>query len=120
MCQCPHCPKTFVRAIFVNAHIARKHSYISGIDVSTSSVHEHYRAETEKLHNEIKTLKERLNQTERVIRNESDKILDNTEKMYIKNNKSEVDKVDIFQEQKKYQEDIGNLKSILFDEIRVS
>lgn len=68
-------------------------------------------------------MKERLNQTERVIRNESDKILDNTEKMYIKNNKSELDKMDNkvdIQEQRKYQEDIGNLKSILFDEIRVS
>nr|XP_012235197.1 PREDICTED: zinc finger protein DZIP1L isoform X1 [Linepithema humile] len=116
--KCPHCPKTFVRAIFVNAHIARKHSYISNIGVSTSPAHEHYRAETEKLHNEIKTLKERLNQTERVIRNESDKILDNTEKMYIKNNRGEQDKVDMFQEQRRHQEDIGNLKSMLFDEIR--
>jgi len=53
--------------------------------VSTSPVHDHYRIETEKLHNEIKTLKERLNQTERVIRNESNKLMDNTEKDYAKN-----------------------------------
>lgn len=87
-------------------------------------MHEHYRVETEKLHNEIKTLKERLNQTERVIRNESDKLLDNTED-YAKNiSKHEyeydINKLNRFQEQKKYQEDIRSLKSMLFDEIRVS
>lgn len=112
-----------MRAIFVNAHIARKHSYISDMAVSTSPVHDHYRAETEKLHNEIKTLKERLNQTERVIRNESDKLLDNTEKNYARNisrNEYDISKVDRFQEQRRHQEDIGSLKSMLFDEIRVS
>lgn len=88
----------------------------------TSPVHEHYRVETEKLHNEIKTLKERLNQTERVIRNESDKLLDNTED-YAKNtskNEHDINKFVRFQEQRKYQEDIKSLKSMLFDEIRVS
>lgn len=112
-----------MRAIFVNAHIARKHSYISDMGVSTSPVHDHYRAETEKLHNEIKTLKERLNQTERVIRNESDKLLDNMGKDYTRNtskNEYDIDKVDRLQEQRRYQEDIGSLKSMLFDEIRVS
>lgn len=79
-------------------------------------MHEHYRVETEKLHNEIKTLKERLNQTERVIRNESDKLLDNTED-YMRNN---IGKLNRFQEQRKYQEDIESLKNMLFDEIRVS
>ncbi|KYM81764.1 Zinc finger protein DZIP1L [Atta colombica] len=118
--KCPHCPKTFVRAIFVNAHIARKHSYISDMGVSSSPVHDHYRAETEKLHNEIKTLKERLNQTERVIRNESDKLLDNSEKDYSRNtSKNEYDfSRDRFQGQRRYQEDIGSLKNMLFDEIR--
>ncbi|XP_020292118.1 zinc finger protein DZIP1L [Pseudomyrmex gracilis] len=119
--KCPHCPKAFVRAIFVNAHIARKHSYISDMGVTVSPVHEHYRAETEKLHNEIKTLKERLNQTERVIRNESDRLLDNTEKRYLKNTsqtESDIGKLDRFEDQKRYQEDIGSLRNILFDEIR--
>ncbi|KAL0132610.1 hypothetical protein PUN28_000399 [Cardiocondyla obscurior] len=118
--KCPHCPKTFVRAIFVNAHIARKHSYISNTGIVTSPVHDHYRAETEKLHNEIKTLKERLNQTERVIRNESDKLLDNTGKDYGRNistNEYDIDKIDRLQEQRRRQEDIGSLKSMLFDEI---
>lgn len=111
-----------MRAIFVNAHIARKHSYISDMGVSSSPVHDHYRAETEKLHNEIKTLKERLNQTERVIRNESDKLLDNSEKDYSRNtSKNEYDfSRDRFQGQRRYQEDIGSLKNMLFDEIRVS
>ncbi|XP_011258154.2 zinc finger protein DZIP1 [Camponotus floridanus] len=116
--KCPHCPKTFVRAIFVNAHIARKHSYVSDMSVTISPVHEHYRVETEKLHNEIKTLKERLNQTERVIRNESDKLLDNTEDYAKNTSKNEyINKLDRFQEQRKYQEDIKSLKSMLFDEI---
>lgn len=108
--------------MFVNAHVARRHLYVSDTRVSTSPIHEHYRAETEKLHNEIKTLKERLNRTERIIRNESDKLLDSTEKNYINMSKDECDivKVDKHQEQKKYQEDIGSLKSMLFDEIRVS
>lgn len=86
-------------------------------------MHDHYRAETEKLHNEIKTLKERLNQTERVIRNESDKLLDSTRKDYardIRTNEYDIDKVNRFQEQRRYQEDIGSLKNMLFDEIRVS
>lgn len=92
------------------------------MSVTTSPVHEHYRVETEKLHNEIKTLKERLNQTERVIRNESDKLLDNTEDYArnISNNEYDIIKLDRFQEQKKYQEDIKSLKSMLFNEIRVS
>lgn len=92
------------------------------MSVATSPVHEHYRVETEKLHNEIKTLKERLNETERVIRNESDKLLDNTEKDYMKNIKKNeyISKLDRFQEQRRYQEDIGSLKNMLFDEIRVS
>jgi len=91
--------------------------------VSISPVHDHYRIETEKLHNEIKTLKERLNQTERVIRNESDKLMDNTEKDYANNisrNEYDINKIDRFQEQRRCQENIENLKSILFDEIRVS
>jgi len=89
------------------------------MSVTTSPMHEHYRVETEKLHNEIKTLKERLNQTERVIRNESDKLLDNMENKYISKNENDV-KIERLQEQRRYQEDIGNLKSMLFDEIRVS
>jgi len=109
-----------VRAIFVNAHVARKHPYISDMSVTTSPVHEHYRVETEKLHNEIKTLKERLNQTERVIRNESDKLLDNMENKYISKNENDVSKIERLQEQRRHHEDIGNLKSMLFDEIRVS
>lgn len=91
--------------------------------VSASPVHDHYRAETEKLHNEIKTLKERLNQTERVIRSETDKLVDNTEKDYARNmskNEYDIDKMDRFQEQRRYQEDIGSLKNMLFNEIRVS
>ncbi|XP_014472281.1 PREDICTED: zinc finger protein Dzip1 isoform X2 [Dinoponera quadriceps] len=118
--KCPHCPKTFVSALFVNAHVARRHLYIS--DTSTSPpMHEHYRAETEKLHNEIKTLKERLNQTERVIMNESDKLLGNTDRNYIRNmskNEYKVVTTDSKQEQKKYEEDISSLKNMLFNEIR--
>lgn len=93
------------------------------MSVATSPVHEHYRVETEKLHNEIKTLKERLNQTERVIRTESDKFLNNTENDYTKNiskNEYDISKLDRYQEQRRYQEDIGSLKNMLFDEIRVS
>lgn len=108
--------------MFVNAHVARRHLYISDMRVSVSPMHEHYRAETEKLHNEIKTLKERLNQTERVIRTESDKLLDNTEKNYVKNTSEYKydNKTESIQEQRKYQDDIKSLKSMLFDEIRVS
>lgn len=109
--------------MFVNAHVTRRHSYISDIRMSVSPMHEHYRAETEKLHNEIKTLKERLNQTERVIRNESDKLLDRTERDYDRNMigvEYDVNKAERLREQKRHQEDIGSLKNILFDEIRVS
>ncbi|XP_066600115.1 cilium assembly protein DZIP1-like isoform X2 [Prorops nasuta] len=74
--KCPHCPKTFVSGIFVNAHIARRHAYelnYSAIPI----IHDHYKTETEKLHNEIKSLKERLNQTEKIIYNNTNKSINN-------------------------------------------
>ncbi|XP_043529099.1 zinc finger protein DZIP1L, partial [Frieseomelitta varia] len=71
--KCPHCPKSFITPMFVSAHIIRRHAYVSDLYMPASPVHEHYRSETEKLHNEIKNLKERLNETEKVIKNESER-----------------------------------------------
>lgn len=105
--------------MFVNAHVARRHLYTFDTRAPTSPIHEHYRAETEKLHNEIKTLKERLNQAERVIRSsESDKFL-GTEKDASKEI-CVLAKGEQLLQQRRYEEDIGNLKSMLFDEIHVS
>ncbi|XP_012274447.1 zinc finger protein Dzip1 [Orussus abietinus] len=124
--KCPYCPKTFVSAIFVNAHIMRRHQCLSDSCFSSSPIHEQYRAEAEKLHTEIKTLKERLNKTERVIRNESEKSSQNVTLEQGRN----IDKlegechntnkdVDKFEEQhKKYQEEITGLKDMLFNEIK--
>lgn len=93
-------------------------------------MHEQYRVETEKLHNEIKTLKERLNQTERVIRSESDKAvncartdisyraLDTSEKGEYTSEKGREEKLQ--EQQRKYQDEIASLKSMLFAEIKVS
>lgn len=107
--QCPHCPKTFVSASFANAHLVRRHSNLQDVLSSSSpAAHEEYRVETEKLHNEIKTLKERLNQTERVIRNETSKISFNNEDTYQRDDQYQ-----------RYQEEIKNLKTLLFTEIRV-
>ncbi|KAL7299478.1 hypothetical protein TKK_0007717 [Trichogramma kaykai] len=106
--KCPHCPKTFVSASFANAHLFRRHAHLANLSTS-SLVQDEYRAETEKLHNEIKTLKERLNQTERVIHSEA-KI-----KEKISNDDDDSNKDEQY---RKYQEEISNLKSMLFTEIR--
>ncbi|XP_043287467.1 uncharacterized protein [Venturia canescens] len=126
--KCPECPKTFVSALFMNAHLSRRHPNVSRVSLS-SPAHEQYRAETEKLHNEIKSLKERLNLTERVIRNETDKFFssdnvdsrDNRETRT--NDKSDAQnhrgRDDLIEEQhRRYQEEIGHLKATIFDEIR--
>ncbi|OAD59232.1 Zinc finger protein DZIP1L [Eufriesea mexicana] len=122
---CPHCPKTFISPMFVSAHIIRRHAYASNLYMTASPIHEHYRSETEKLHNEIKNLKERLNETERVIRNESEKIPERKILEYdkrqveneIENLKYSNNKSKEYSEYKGYQEEIKNLKTMLFDEI---
>ncbi|CAK9795546.1 Cilium assembly protein DZIP1L [Anthophora plagiata] len=122
--KCPHCSKTFISPVFVSAHILRRHTYATELYMPPSPMHEHYRSETERLHNEIKSLKERLNETERVIRNESEKVserkivdydkrqVEDEIKSYKRDNKSEE-----HLEYKGYQEEIKNLKTMLFDEI---
>ncbi|XP_006609158.1 origin recognition complex subunit 1 isoform X2 [Apis dorsata] len=123
--KCPHCPKSFISSMFVSAHIIRRHTYTSDLYMSVSPIHEHYRNETEKLHNEIKNLKERLNETEKVIRNESERICDKKILNYnkkqteneIENLKYDNNKSKEHSEYKEYQEEIKNLKIMLFDEI---
>lgn len=111
----------------MSAHVNRRHPNISSLN---SPVHEQYRAETEKLHNEIKSLKERLNLTERVIRNDTDKFFGSesiisTDNRELKaNEKSEArnhrGRDDLIEEQhRRYQEEIAHLKTTLFEEIRV-
>ncbi|XP_017793552.1 PREDICTED: centromere protein F [Habropoda laboriosa] len=123
--KCPHCPKTFISPVFVSAHILRRHTYATELYMPSSPIHEHYRSETERLHNEIKNLKERLNETERVIRNESEKV---SEKKTLNYDKRQVDneiesykhdnnKSEEHPEYKGYQEEIRTLKTMLFDEI---
>ncbi|XP_076651465.1 DAZ interacting zinc finger protein 1 [Halictus rubicundus] len=123
--KCPHCSKTFISSMFLSGHILRRHAYMSDLCMTPSPVHEHYRSETEKLHNEIKNLKERLNETERVIRNESEKV---PEKQRVKDSdrrlsESEVENIkhnnkpEENQGYKEYQEEIRSLKTMLFDEI---
>ncbi|XP_061941461.1 repetitive organellar protein isoform X4 [Apis cerana] len=110
---------------YINAHIIRRHTHTSDLYMSVSPIHEHYRNETEKLHNEIKNLKERLNETEKVIRNESERICDKKILNYnkkqteneIENLKYDNNKSKEHLEYKEYQEEIKNLKIMLFDEI---
>ncbi|XP_011505705.1 PREDICTED: zinc finger protein DZIP1L [Ceratosolen solmsi marchali] len=118
--KCPYCPKTFISASFANAHLIRRHSNISEALSSSSPVNDEYRAETEKLHNEIKTLKERLNQTERVIRNESNKLtLQNEISNKEKGTDLMNDGVSLQGEQyRRYQDEMSDLKTMLFTEIR--
>ncbi|CAL7937798.1 unnamed protein product [Xylocopa violacea] len=122
--KCPHCSKTFISPMFVSAHIIRRHMYTSDLYMSSSPIHDHYRSETEKLYNEIKNLKERLNETERVIRNESERVSNKKTLDYDKNqpeketkNFKYVNKSEENSEYKGYQEEIKNLKTMLFDEI---
>ncbi|CAL7937799.1 unnamed protein product [Xylocopa violacea] len=122
--MCPHCSKTFISPMFVSAHIIRRHMYTSDLYMSSSPIHDHYRSETEKLYNEIKNLKERLNETERVIRNESERVSNKKTLDYDKNqpeketkNFKYVNKSEENSEYKGYQEEIKNLKTMLFDEI---
>lgn len=87
--------------------MSRRHGIPNNIQVS-SPVHEQYRSETEKLHEEIKSLKERLNETERV------------QIKSVAENAREKDHNDVIEEQhKKYHEEIASLKNALFDEIKV-
>lgn len=113
----------------MSAHIARRHSNLA--EPAPSPVHEQYRVETEKLHDEIKTLKERLNRTERVIGNESDKASEcgRTDKSYKPNTYEkgeytsalEKEREERLKEQQiKYEDEIASLKNMLFTEIRVS
>nr|XP_031825718.1 zinc finger protein Dzip1 [Nomia melanderi] len=124
--KCPHCAKTFISSMFLSAHILRRHAYVSDLCMTSSPIHDHYRSETEKLHNEIKNLKERLNATERVIRNESETVSDikrvapydrRLSENEIENIKYTVNKSEENQGFKEYQEEIRNLKTMLFDEI---
>ncbi|XP_076295278.1 DAZ interacting zinc finger protein 1 [Lasioglossum baleicum] len=123
--KCPHCSKTFISSMFLSGHILRRHAYMSDLCMTSSPVHDHYRSETEKLHNEIKNLKERLNETEKVIRNESEK---GPEKKRVRDSdqrlsESEVENIkhdnkpEENQGYKEYQEEIRSLKTMLFDEI---
>lgn len=120
--KCPHCPKSFISTMFVKAHVARRHPYMTDLSVETSPVHDHYKTETEKLHNEIKMLKERLNQAEKVIRIESDKEssivkIDNKNKENNSGNDS-VNKFELIEKQQiKNNKEISDLKSLLLTEI---
>lgn len=123
--KCPHCTKTFISAMFVQAHISRRHQTSSDSFFTPLSVHEEYRIETEKLHNEIKTLKEKLNQTEKLIRSNSSKVsqdismsdsLESGEKHLIAD--IQISKTQEYQ--KRYQTQLQNLKSSLFREFQVT
>ncbi|XP_043472372.1 zinc finger protein DZIP1 [Leptopilina heterotoma] len=123
--KCPHCTKTFISAMFVRAHISRRHQTSSDSFFTPLSVHEEYRIETEKLHNEIKTLKEKLNQTEKLIRSNSSKVsqdismsdsLESGEKHLIAD--IQISKTQEYQ--KRYQTQLQNLKSSLFREFEVT
>ncbi|XP_063993118.1 cilium assembly protein DZIP1L [Diachasmimorpha longicaudata] len=114
--KCPHCPKTFISSVFMTSHMTRRHSIQS---LAASPGHEEYRAEAEKLHNEIKTLKERLNETERIIRSEPGKLQDSISPRALHSRKIESnDRQRIEEEYEKYREEMSNLRSILFGEIR--
>ncbi|XP_033232263.1 uncharacterized protein LOC117183153 isoform X2 [Belonocnema kinseyi] len=113
--------------MFVCAHISRRHPTLSEAFTTSSPVQEEYRAETEKLHNEIKTLKERLNQTERVIRNESNKASLNVStsngfkhsefnSLEQRNDNNQDFRME--EQHKRYQEEISSLKILLFSELR--
>ncbi|CAD1474912.1 unnamed protein product, partial [Heterotrigona itama] len=123
--KCPHCPKSFITPMFVSAHIIRRHAYASDLYMPVSPVHEHYRSETEKLHNEIKNLKERLNETEKIIKNESERFPEKKLLIYDKrqaeneneNFKCNNNKSKDHSDYKGYQEEIKNLRTMLFDEI---
>lgn len=117
--QCPQCPKTFISSVFMNSHLSRRHSNVT----ISSPEHEQYRAEAEKLNNEIKNLKERLNETERLVRNDTIKKFENNDLSSDIKNSLSIDR-SIYQEKKiedehrRYREEISNLKSMLFNELR--
>ncbi|XP_076631719.1 DAZ interacting zinc finger protein 1 [Colletes latitarsis] len=123
--KCPHCPKTFISSMFASAHVLRRHTYMSDLCVTSSPIHDHYRSETERLHNEIKSLKERLNETERVIRNDAENVANKNTIDYerklpenkVESSKCDINKSEEHQEYKEYHEEIKNLKTMLFDEI---
>ena len=113
--------------MFVRAHIFRRHLLSSEAFSTSPPAHEKHRTETEKLRNEIKTLKKRLNQAERAIKNESNLVSQNVtmsndimineydgvaSRTYNQNRK-------MTKKHKRYQDEMMGLKTMLFDELQV-
>ena len=68
--QCSHCGKTFLTAGYLEAHHLRRHPGITFAQLP-NPLH----SETERLQSEIKELKDRLNNTERLLHKESVKAI---------------------------------------------
>lgn len=64
--KCTRCPKAFSSEEFLNSHIKRRHTNA-----------ENYNSETDKLNMEIKELKERLNNTEKLLKEQKEKSPEN-------------------------------------------
>lgn len=64
--KCTKCPKAFSSEEFLNSHIKRRHTNA-----------ENYNSETDKLNMEIKELKERLNNTEKLLKEQKEKCPEN-------------------------------------------
>ncbi|KAK4880521.1 hypothetical protein RN001_008667 [Aquatica leii] len=79
--QCNQCPKAFSTEEYLLAHIQRRHDTLGH---STS-----FQVETDKLQSEIKALKERLNNTEKFIHYDNEKlstkVIDNTKHKSVEN-----------------------------------
>lgn len=64
--KCTRCPKAFSSDEFLNSHMKRRHTNA-----------ENYNSETDKLNMEIKELKERLNNTEKLLKEQKEKCPEN-------------------------------------------
>lgn len=80
--QCNECNKLFVNLEYLKAHILRRHpnndidiENVKNVEnqINNSPIHTQYKAETDRLQMEIKSLKEKLNNTERFFQNEDQK-----------------------------------------------
>ncbi|KAJ9591405.1 hypothetical protein L9F63_002011 [Diploptera punctata] len=119
--SCTYCGKKFLAASFLEAHHGRRHP-----DMPFSMPADTLRSETERLQLEIKELKERLNSAERLIHKESEqqsevpvtvKQRGDEQRKWTEEQKK---KLESWQEaqQRKYQDEISELKSVFYNEIK--
>ncbi|XP_023705061.1 uncharacterized protein LOC111863203 isoform X2 [Cryptotermes secundus] len=115
--KCTHCGKTFLTSGYLEAHHVRRHPHITFMHLPDT-----LRSETERLQSEIKGLKERLNNTERLLHKESIQDIKEKEEAQDRGDDWTEEKRRMVQwqqtQQNKYLNEIADLKTVFYNEIK--